>query len=856
MRETLASLVDDWRRLHRETAVVMHRGNRRFRTSYGDLARLAGRFAAELDRRGIVAGERVVVWGENSPEWIAAFFGCMLRGVLAVPLDAAGSVAFAERVTAETNPRLIAGDASLLARLQGTEPRLDLARLDRELPAEPSFQASEAVAENAPFQIVFTSGTTSEPKGVVHTHRNVLASLRPIETEIGKYRRYERWFHPLRFLHTLPFSHVFGQFMGLWIPVLLGAEVHLPASVEAARFVSLINRERISLLVAVPRVLELLRAHVVSRHPGVESALLAGKGVTAWKRWWRFRRIHAAFGFKFWAFVCGGATLPSELENFWNGLGFVLIQGYGMTETAALVTLNHPFKVGRGTLGKPLPGREVRLSPQGEILVRGDVLAAGAWRGGRFEPRGDEWLATGDLAQQDASGELRFTGRRGDVIVTAAGMNVYPQDVEAALLKQPGVRGCVTVGCDGGHGSEPVGVLLFDGTEDDLREAWVNANAELTAYQQVRRVLRWPEPGFPYTSTGKLLRRRVAEWACAELRRGATGHDGTQVHGDALLRLIGEITGESVAGAGEGSRLTEDLQLDSLGRVQLQSAMQERFGIDLADGQMSAAQTAGDLRLIAGLSSRGGSVGTTAASSIRSTPPIERSRLPYARWPWSMPVRWLRAAFLEVVAMPLVRLLARPKVVLETALRQPSPMLIIANHVNTYDVPLVLYGLPGGRRRRVAVAMSAEVLSGLRFGRGQGKPVLNLLARGAYWLIVVLFNVFPLPRSSGFRESFAHAGEALDRGYSVLVFPEGRRGWTGELQPFRPGIGLLVQASQVPVLPVAIQGSGASGEGSQQWFRRPGLGVHVGQPMMFSGQETPEAITRQLEDAIRALRPS
>ena len=206
--------------------------------------------------------------------------------------------------------------------------------------------------------------------------------------------------------------------------------------------------------------------------------------------------------------------------------------------------------------------------------------------------------------------------------------------------------------------------------------------------------------------------------------------------------------------------------------------------------------------------------------------------------------------------MPLVRLLAKPRVVLEAAVPRLPPMLIIANHVNTYDVPLLLYALPNGRRRSVAVAISAEVLSDLRFGRGQGNAVLNLLARGAYWLVVALFNVFPLPKSSGFRDSFAHAGEALDRGNSVLVFPEGRRGWTGELQPFRPGIGLLVQASQVPVLPVALQGAGASADRKGRWFRRPGLGVHVGQPLVFSGQQTPEAITRQLEEALQALRPS
>ncbi len=300
---------------------------------------------------------------------------------------------------------------------------------------------------------------------MVHTHRNVLASVTPIEREIAKYRRYERPFHPLRFLHTLPLSHVFGQFMGMWLPPLMSAEVHFIDGVEPVRLVATVKRERVSVLVAVPRILELIRVHFVRFYPGLEQVLARSARIPAWKRWWRFRAVHRALGFKFWALICGGATLPAELEGFWNGLGLALVQGYGMTETAALVTLNHPFHVGKGTLGKALPGREVRLTAEGEIEVRGDMLAAGAWRNGAFQPRAGEWLATGDLGVQEASGELRFAGRKGDVIVTAAGLNVYPQDLEAALLAEPGVRACAVVGCETPRGPEPVAVVVFEGDE-------------------------------------------------------------------------------------------------------------------------------------------------------------------------------------------------------------------------------------------------------------------------------------------------------------------------------------------------------------------------------------------------------
>ena len=191
MRANLATLVDQFRAHSAQTAVVAHRGNRRYATTYGELASLAGRFSAELARRNIAPGDRVVLWGDNSAEWIAAFFGCILRGVIAVPLDAAGAPSFAARVIRDTSPKLIVGDPALLATLatgnpQPATPELALPTLAENLPAKPLYTPSDTIQPHTPFQIVFTSGTTSEPRGIVHTHRNVLVTLQPIEDEIAK----------------------------------------------------------------------------------------------------------------------------------------------------------------------------------------------------------------------------------------------------------------------------------------------------------------------------------------------------------------------------------------------------------------------------------------------------------------------------------------------------------------------------------------------------------------------------------------------------------------------------------------------------------------------------------------------
>lgn len=860
-----------------ETAVVSHRGNRRYASTYGELAELAGRSAAELERRGIAPGERVVLWGENSAEWIAVFYGCLLRGVIAVPLDAAGSSDFANRIVKEVAPKLIVGDSRLLASLEGSVPRLLLSELDAQLPVQPIFAVSDSVNGEAPVQIVFTSGTTAEPKGIVLTHRNVLASLKPIEDEIKKYLKYERWVHPLRFLHTLPLSHVFGQFMGLWVPPLLAAEIHFGAHLEPSRITELIRRERVSVLVAVPRILHLLQVHLFGRFSSLAQDLERATGLSIWKRWWHFRKVHHALGWKFWAVVSGGARLPMDLEDFWSRLGFALIQGYGMTETTALVTLNHPFRIGHGTIGKPLPGREVRISDDGEIFVRGDMLSAATWRAGAIHPRVEEWLATGDLATKEESGELRFLGRKGDVIVTGSGMNVHPSDVEEAMAKQPGVRECVVVPCETMSGSEPVAVVLFSGTDDELHLMINQANRELAEYQQIRRALRWPKLQFPRTSTEKLLRREVRQWACdAILSRGQAGNSAAGGGEDVLLDIIASITGEPPLDGSDQLRLSEDLHLDSLGRVQLQSTLQQQLGLEMEDGFIAKAETLGDLRKLL-KQEEATALASYAASNTKPSRPVPMPtvsppivsgpsfRRPetgrpaehlYPRWPWSWPVHAVRIVFLELVMRPLVWLLAAPQVVRGMEQLPPTPLLIVANHVTAYDGALILYALPGRLRRQVAIAMAGEMLLDYRRGRNQPGHLQNLFSPVGYWLVTALFNVFPLPRLRGFQKSFAHAGEAMDRGYSVLIFPEGTRSRDGKLQAFKAGTGLLAEQSRVPVVPVALVGLGEIRAQGARWFRSGRLEVHIGEAITVEEGTDPAQLTARLEARIRTLQQS
>src|SRR5690242_2390316 len=393
-RESLLSLFREFERYREDFAFVQRRGYRRENWTFGKLASVAVVCAAELKERGIRTGDRVLLWGPNSAEWAAAFWGCLLRGAVAVPMDDGATIDFAERVARDSGAKLIFSSRDKTD-VAPAIPRLvleDLADTPSHASAAMSPSptglayenlADEKITRHHIAEILFTSGTTAEPRGVVLTHGNFLANLEPLGAGIDPYRKYERWFHPLRFVSLVPLSHVFGQFMALFVPPLLGATVVLEQSANPTEVMRTVKRERATALIAVPRLLDALQAGIEremdARGQGewLKRTLAAAVNQKFLRRAWRFRRIHRRFGWKFWAFISGGAALSSETEEFFKTLGYAVVQGYGMTETASLVTLNHPFHATKGSIGKILPGREFQLGEGGEMYVRGEAVSAG-----------------------------------------------------------------------------------------------------------------------------------------------------------------------------------------------------------------------------------------------------------------------------------------------------------------------------------------------------------------------------------------------------------------------------------------------------------------------------------------------
>ena len=851
-RQTVLSYLDDYAQYGRALAFVQRRGLRTVRYSYERLAQDARRLARELEARGIGQGDRVMLCGENSPWWAVSFWGCLLRGAVVVPLDRESAPEFARAVQRQTEAKLLLADKSAPAALAPQIPVLHLEDLSEIVALRSAAPyPAEGINEQTLAEIIYTSGTTAQPKGVLLTHRNLLANLLPLEAEIKKYLKWERFVHPLRFLNLVPLSHVFGQFMGLFVPQLMGGEVHFQESLNPAEIVRATKRNRISALVLVPRMLDALREWVerdyAARGQGEElrARLAAAEKMSALRRWWTFRDLHNRFGWKFWAFIAGGATLSAETETFWRRLGFAVLQGYGMTETAALISVNHPFKQSRGSVGKLMPGYEVKLGPGGEILVRGASVSPGYWTGGGDIPeRADEWLPTGDIGEMDAAGNLYFKGRKKDVIVTAAGLNIYPEDLEGALERQPEVRASCVIAWEGARGAEPLAVIILRAPEASAEAAITRANAGLAEYQQIRRWFVWTAPDFPRTATHKVLKREVAASVEQKLKTEQAGavsdatDDTASSPSDFVLSQIAGATGSAAARLDPAAKLS-DLRLDSLGRVELLSALEDRYQIELDEAAFTATTTVGEIERI-----------VRGESAERAAP------YPYPRWPRKRFVRWIRAALFYTIIMPIARLMSRMSVAGGAHLEQlAGPALFVANHVTMADQALILVGLPPRLRHRLAIAMEGELLRLWRHPPAGTNLFTRLRWRAQYVLVCLFFHVFPLPKQSGFRRSFAYAGERVDAGDSLLVFPEGARAPRGqrEMSPFKTGIGLLAKELDVPVVPVKITGLYELKERGQN-FAPPGMvRVIFGEPMTLYAGMNPAEITKELERRVASL---
>jgi long-chain acyl-CoA synthetase len=410
-------------------------------------------------------------------------------------------------------------------------------------------------------------------------------------------------------------------------------------------------------------------------------------------------------------------------------------------------------------------------------------------------------------------------------------MNVYPEDLEAALRAQKEVRDCAVVGRERGGNAEPCAVLILRDRNADVKAIVARANESLAEYQRMRSWFVWREEDFPRTATGKPRRNLIRDAV-------ASSFSGQAVAGSAsaLSELVTRVTGRSPQNFAPEASLDSELGLSSLERVELLGALEDRYQVDLSETKFASAATVGDLeKLLQG--GRG-----------------ERREFHYPRWALRWPATWLRLLAHYLLVRPAVFLLGWPRVLGRENLRGVrGPLLVISNHIDDVDVGFIQTVLPVRIRHRLATATGGEALEALRTPAADRRWLGRMFDRAQWALGVALLNLFPLPRQAGFRKSFAYTGEAVDRGYSVLVFPEGRHTEDGKLRPFRAGVGLLVNNLRIPVLPMRIDGLfGVKRAGKK--FAAPGqIQVRIGKAVEFAPERDPEEIARELQKTVESL---
>ncbi|MGE0461980.1 MAG: AMP-binding protein [Vicinamibacterales bacterium] len=864
----MQTLVDVFRSLESQRGefVVHDDGYRVRRFSYAQVTRAARGFAARLAAAGVSRGDRVLLWGENCAEWLACFWGATISGVVVVPIDYRSPRAFAEKIAAIVEARVvITGEEADGTERRDFSPGVAAATIphwtfrdfdweaDGPMPGVPITRDDIA-------QIVYTSGATGEPKGVVVRHKNIMANLVPVAREVAKYKRYARPLLPLRFLNLLPLSHLFGQALATTIPPLVDGTVVFMRSFNPHDIVQRVHEWRISIIVCVPKILEVLRDHVLRIDPAAASP---PTGLPMTRRWWRYRAIHRAFGLKFWGFIVGAAPLDPELESYWKRLGFVVIQGYGLTETAPIVTLNHPFKTRTGSVGEPVPGVEVRIAEDGEILVRGDNVTEGYYEPRREpgtgvrepeEPRreGEEprreregtgresvgrlldaegWLHTGDIGELDAEGRLFIRGRKKEMIVTPEGLNVFPDDVEREIEAVPGVVESAVVGHrEAGRTEERVHAVLVLEPGIDPAAVVAAANARLADHQRIRAFSVWTTGPLPRTEgTRKLKRGAIRQW----VETGAA--PPAAVPGEGIAGVLARYA----AGRALGDETTlDELGLSSLERVELMVALEDRFQTRLDEAKFAGVRTVSELKSL---------VEEAPAEAVVEEP------VAFPRWNRRPLVRWVRRLSLATWILPIARIFAWVRVSGREHLDGlRGPVVFAANHQSHLDVPVIMAALPGRWRAWVAPAMAKEFFRA-HFFPDQFTARQVLVNRLEYYLASLFFGAFPLPqREAGARQTLRYIGEVTGDGYSVLIFPEGTRSESDAILPFQGGIGMIASRLQLRVVPVRL--TGVNQVLHPRWrMARPGrCAVTFGAPLHLTGEDYAD-LARQVEEAVRRL---
>ena len=825
-------------------AMRIERDDRTEQYTYADLNELATRAAAFLAGEGIRPGDRVMLFSHNAPEWGMTYFGVLKTGASCIPVDPESKVN-------EILNFARAGDAAGLIiseKLDEEHPELRQRLTDEGLAlrvwtfsdvfALPDKQTEDEriallpqkVHAQSVASLIFTSGTTGRPKGVMLSHRNLtsmvsmLSSVFDMSTKDGV-------------LSVLPLHHTFEFSTGFLTPLSRGAQITYLPELTSDALARAIKNGHVTGMVGVPALWELLHRRIKNRL--YEKSDWIGKtadGLIKANFWLRentplnlgpiiFYPIHEGLGGRIRYFISGGSALSEKIHQDFQGLGFTILEGYGLTEASPVLTVTRPEnRMITGSVGKPLPGVQVQIaepnsSGVGEVIARGPNVMLGyfddeeATRTTLIE----RWLYTGDLGKLDDEGNLFLVGRSKEIIVDTNGKNVYPDELEEIYNDSPYVKELSIIGLADGIGEKVACLVVADDEYDislsraELRrrveEHFRVISASLPYYKRVK-VLHFTDMELPRTATRKVKRREVQTIVegLEQNQKAGRGAEG-QAPGDKdtlwLVDVLASVSNRPRSEISPDTRLA-DLGFDSLMFVELATAIENAGGAISAPERFNEIQDVKELIAVVGKTS----AASRAQKSTRSDQEVTADDEIYI----PSLVRTIGNKGLDLVQKAFYERFLHTHYEGQTNIPAHTNFIVAANHSSHLDMGLAKMALGAAGKDMVALA-AADYFFDNKYKRAYMENFTNLV---------------PMERTGSLRQSLRHATSFLDRGYNALIFPEGTRSMTGLMAEFKPVIGYLALASRVGILPIHLQGTYEAMPKGSNMIKSREVGARIG----------------------------
>lgn len=850
-------------------AIVAFEATRTRLISYRDLGVEVQRRARRLADAGVAAGDPVILCGPGGADWILACLAILRCGACLVPVDASLGAETFRHVVRDSGARialLAPSSAQRLRRSLDQEGARALPLSQDDTPDDGREAVFPSVGPEDRAILFYTSGTTGPPKGVPLTHGNLVYQLRVLAGTgiVGA---------DDRVLLPLPMHHVYPLVIGVLTPLAAGIAVVLPAGFTGTQVVAALQAGRPTVMIGVPRIFDALVGALSERmRRGGGAAHALFRGALALSRLvrrrfgWRIGRtlfapLHRRLGPSLRIVVSGGAALRPETAWSMEALGWEVASGYGLTETAPMLTIHPPGAMRFDTVGRAIPETELRIEGAADGTAEGEVLARGpgVFAGYHALPdktaeafAADGWFRTGDLGRLDDAGWVHLTGRRSTVIVTEGGKNLQPEEIEDAYQAHPAIEEIAVLQHEGRLAGLIVPSRLAragDGGEAAIRDAVRDVARGLPSYQRLAEYRLTAEP-VPRTRLGKPRRHLLAQ---AYARAGQERRDGPgQAPGlvpietlspddralldddraRAAFGLLGERFGDRRVGP--DSDLQLDLGIDSIGWLDLSLDIAERTGVTLSDATIGEIRTVRDLLVRV---AEGGDAGVDPRLNLDDP---ERALDDSQRW-WLAPRGAAQRVAGRVFAAAnrlAFRLLFRQAVHGADRLPPGGPYVLAPNHASYLDPFAIAAALDVARLERTYWAGWSELIA--------TGPLRRAIARIA--------GILPVDAGRAIVPSLAFGSAALLRGHALAWFPEGIRSHDGRLQPFRPGIGVVLAQRNVPVVPVVLRGTFEAWPRSRRLPRFRRISVEFLAPCMpaeLAAEGTGETEARRIADALR-----